>query len=437
MEQVRAKTAAELETCIAKFGDNALFRGQTAHYGEPGTPSLVTSFDRHGCMPSQMLKWGRYATNVLDVFIGEYEDRLGLVQALLQHYGWRSFYIDASSNAAVGAWFASHNYSDKTVIEMSEDCEERPVWLRKKMAQYNFEEGDGHLYILDRDMAARIGLVDLAALQISGYRPRPTAQSAWLVGPLRNKPLPTACYRAHIMAERAVLRDYAVAAGLTETNDLFPSVQEDPILHALLGLPWIEIEGVRDENFTIPAFNRVLDLPEYHESYVKIAWPRTAYFCRAKVGETFDSIEGDSVGGIAMTVPEIVLFGSADVKTPMRFPEVEALIAENGTIAFEIDELIQHANMGDMTLYQKGIGVMQRDADLFEVCELLVEHPGLEMTKAGFNRGWYYRRNADGLWIHEPHELECDCGDPKIHNRHISALHIAEAYLRNPKDFRD
>ncbi len=437
MNQVRANTVEELEQLIAKFGENALFRGQTAHYGEPGNPSIVTSFDRQGCIPSQMLKWSRYAGNVLDTFIGEYDDSLAMKQALLQHYGWRSFYIDCSTFAAVGAWFASHRYSDKTVIEMSEDCEERPVWLRKRMAQYDFEDGDGHLYILDKDEASSIGLIDLAALQIKGYRPRTTAQAAWLLGPLRNASLPLACYRAHVTAPRAVFRDYAAAGDLTETNSLFPPIQEDPILHALLGLPWLEIEGVRDEKFSIPAFHRALDLPEYQESFIKITWPRTAFFCRAKVGETFKSIEGDCVGGISIIVPDIVLFGSADVSTPLRFPNVEALVNEKGTIAFEIDELIQHASMGQTPLYQKGIGVMPRGNDLFEVCELLVEHPGLDMTRAGFNRGWFYRRGADGLWAREAHELECDCGEPKTHDGHISALHIVEAYLRNPSDFID
>lgn len=77
----------ELESAIAKYGDDALFRGQTAHYGDPNKPSVVTSFDRRGCIPSQMLKWSRYATNVLDVFVRDYDDPQGHNQALLQHYG--------------------------------------------------------------------------------------------------------------------------------------------------------------------------------------------------------------------------------------------------------------------------------------------------------------------------------------------------------------
>jgi hypothetical protein len=437
MDHVRVETVTELESALAKYGDDALFRGQTAHYGDPDKPSVATSFDRRGCIPSQMLKWSRYATNVLDVFIRDYDDPQAHNQALLQHYGWRSFYIDCSSNPAVGAWFASHKYSDRFVVEMSEDCEERPIWLRKRMAQYDFEDGDGHLYILDKVVCAQIGLVDLEALDIEDCRPRTSAQAAWLLGPLRRAPMPQPCFRAHITASRAVLRDYAAAHGLSETETLFPSVKEDPILHALLGLPWREIEGVRDKDFPIAAFERALDLPEYQESYVKIAWPRTAFFCGAKIIETLDSIEGDDVGGISVYVPDIVLFGSADKNTPMRFPKVEELVRENGTVAFEIGELFQHANMGHTTLYQKGIGVIPRGEDLFEVCELLVEHPGMDLTRAGLNRGWFYRRNGEGFWQREEHEQQCPCGDAKTHEGHVSALHITEAYLKNSKDFAD
>lgn len=435
MDQIVASTVEALTDIVARYGDQVLFRGQTRHFGEQGKPSVVTSFDRHGCIPSQMLKWSRYATNVLNAFLREHDDRLGLSQALLQHYGWRSFYVDCSASSFVSAWFASHTYTEKVTVEMSEDYEERPVWLRKRMAHYDFEEGDGHLYVLDKDVAARVGLVDLADLHIDGYRPRTTAQAAWLLGPLRDRAVPIACYLAHIIAPRAVLRDYAASVGLTQTSALFPSVKEDPILHALLGLPWIEIKGVRDKDFSIPAFHRALELPEYEESYVKIAWPRTAFYCGTTIAEAFKEIEGDSVGGIVVPVPDIALFGSGNKETPMRFPKVEALVNDNGTVAFEIDELIQHATMGNTTLYQKGIGVIPRGADLYEVCELLVEHPGLDMTRAGFNRGWHYRKGPEGTWAREPNDMDCDCGDLRTHGGHVSALQIVEAYLQNPGEF--
>ena len=119
----------------------------------------------------------------------------------------------------------------------------------------------------------------------------------------------------------------------------------------------------------------------------------------------------------------------------MRFPKIEELVRGNGAVAFEIDDIIQHANMGHMTSYQKGIGVVPYGDYLFELCELVLEHPGLDLTRAGFNKGWFYRRGEDGLWTRERHAEECDCGSAAVHDLHVSALHIAEAYLNEPEAF--
>lgn len=431
MEHFKVNSLEELEVLIEGFGENVLFRGQINHYGELGKPSVLTSFERKGCIPTEMLKWSRYAKNVLDVFIGEHINDFNYHQALLQHYGWRSFFIDCSSNPAVGAWFASHIYSSDFVNDLSEDYEERPVLLRKEFAQYDFEEGEGHLYVLDKALAGEVGLVDLAALTIEGARPRTAAQAAWLIGPVYKGCVPQHCFSAQITASRSVLRDYAAARGLNDTDALFPPVTEDPILHALLGLPWREIEEVRNPTFNLPVFRRTLSLPEYQDSFVKIAWPRTAFFRGGKVADTFETIDGDPVGGIVISVPNTVLFGTAAETMPLSFPNIEALVEKFGTVAFEVDELIQHANMGHLTIYQKGIGVIPRGDGLFEVCELAVEHPGLDMTRAGFNQGRYYRKGENGLWVRERHPQECNCGDSNVHGQHISALHIAEDFIKN------
>jgi len=437
LEHFEPRTVDELIALLAKFGGNVLFRGQTSHYEKDGKPSVDSSFHREGCIPSETLQWSRYVRNVLDVFIKPENDKLDFQQALLQQYGWRSFYVDCSSNAHVAAWFASHTYSDRRTCEMSEDFEERPVILCKKMAQYDFEEREGHLYRFDKSAAAMSGLVDLAALTIEEFRPRPVAQSAWLLGPLRGGSVPDTCFQARIKASRRVLREYAALGGFGDTNTLFPPEKEDPILHALLGLPWRKIESPRDPKFTIPVFKRALDLPEYQQASLKIAWPHTAFFSGTKISDSFRSIDGDHVGGIVLSVPNIALFGLADTNTPMRFPKVEVLVRENGTSCFEIDELIQYANMGHLTVYQKGIAVVPHEESLFEVCALFVEHPGLDMVRAGLNHGRFYRIESDGLWVREPDKRECDCGNDSIHNEHISALHIIEAFLESPEAFED
>lgn len=435
MEQVKANSLHELEEFIAKFGKDVLFRGQLNHYGEPGEPSIIASFDRYDCVPSETMKWIRYASKVLEVLIGDHVNDFAYVQALLQHYGWRSFFVDCSSSPAVSAWFASHKYTETTGIDMCEDCGENFLWERKKFARYDFEVGDGYLYAIDKSIAAKVGLVDLASLTIDGFLPRTEAQKAWLLGPTSGKPVPKECFVAQITANRSIFREYAALHGLTDTDSIFPPSTIDPILKALLELPWREIESLHDPEFQIPVFKRALELPEYQKSFEKIASPATAFYQGGKISEMFESIEtceGKLSGGKTISAPGVIIFGTADASTPLCFPKIEKMLEGKSYLAFEINEIIKHPSMGYDTVYQKGIGIITHTPDLFEVCELVVMHPGLQMTKVGFCPGWFYRRKYNGLWEREPHDNECDCGNNNIHKRHISALHIAEDLLHAP-----
>ncbi|BDC86964.1 FRG domain-containing protein [Aeromonas caviae] len=435
MEQLHASSLHELEEFIAKFGKDELFRGQLNHYGEPSEPSVIASFDRHDCIPSETMKWMRYASKVLEVLIGDHVNNFAYVQALLQHYGWRSFFVDCSSSPAVSAWFASHKYTETLGIDMCKDCDENFLLERKKFAQYDFEEGDGHLYVIDKSIAMNIGLIDLASLTIDGFLPRTEAQKAWLLGPTSGKKVPKECFVAHITANRSIFREYAALHGLTNTDSMFPPATVDPILKALLELPWREIESLRDPAFPVPVFKRALELPEYQKSFEKNASPATAFYQGRKISEMFDSIEtceGQLTGGQIISAPEVIIYGTTDASTPLYFPKIEKMLEGKNYLAFEINEIIKHPSIGYNTVYQKGVGIIAHALDLFEVCELVVMHPGLKMTKVGFSPGWFYRRESNGLWEREPHGNECNCRNDNIHKRHISALHIAEDTLRAP-----
>jgi hypothetical protein len=426
MELAEAKTVDELRGLIARLGDRVLFRGQTAHYEKDGVPSIVTSFDRHGCIPPVMLKWSRYAHNLLDTFIGPEAYSQDFSQALLQHYGWRSFYIDCSASAAVSAWFASHRYSDKRMVELSEDYEERPMFLAKRRASYDFEEGTGYLYAISKEAAAKSpGLIDLASIHVADARLRTTAQRAWLLGPLRHQIVPQECLVMQITAPRSVFRDYATAEGFTDTNVLFPTREEDPILDALLSIPWKEVPLRKGG---MPGFHRGLDLPEYHDSFRKIASPETAFYRGEMIGDQKIKFPGKVVA-----VPEIVFFGSSfDEQIP--FPSLGKLFEEGVPVAFEIDDLVMHVP-SRVAEYQKGIVVSPHGDNLVEVSQLVVEHPGQDLAGAGYDVGWYYRIDDRGYWNREKNEKDCPCGRDVIHERYFRSLKIIEHFLANPKDF--
>ncbi|HAW2200185.1 TPA: FRG domain-containing protein [Escherichia coli] len=437
MEQFEVHNLDELNAIISQFDENVLYRGQNSIYGSFEEPAVKASFDRDECCDqSKMIKWIHYAESVLGSLVGDNADDDNFVQALLQHYGWRSFFVDCSTSPAVSAWFASHEYYEppNPVTEMCEDCYENPIRLEKRRATYNYKEGDGYLYILDKSIASNVGLVDLAVISSKGARLRTSSQCAWLLGPLKGKPVPQNCFLAQIKASRSLFKQFAELHGLTDTNSLFPSPAEDPILDALLGLPWHEIVGRRGILASIPVFSRTLSLPEYHDSYKKIAHPKIAFFRRSKIAGQFDSLEttrGVLTGGRIIAAPPLIIYGVANNRIPLRIPKIERLLEGNAYIAFEIDELIRYVNMGFDTVYQKGIGVVSHGPGLIEVCGLVVRHPGIIMLNAGFSPGLFYRRESDGSWVRELHSDECGCGNEKLHNRHLSALRIAEDLLKD------
>lgn len=82
LQNIKVNDLVGLKECLAAFGRGALFRGQTEHFGTLEQPSATTSFDRHGCIPSEMLRWSRYADEVLGAFTGQHSN-LVLNQTLL------------------------------------------------------------------------------------------------------------------------------------------------------------------------------------------------------------------------------------------------------------------------------------------------------------------------------------------------------------------
>ncbi len=433
MRTIKVHNLLTLKECLASFDQNVLFRGQTQHYGTAQQPLATTSFYRHGCIASEMLRWARYADEVLGAFTGQHSN-LALNQAILQHYGFRSFYLDCSDHAPVSAWFAGNRYSDKPAVELCEDCEENPLFLRKKMAIYEPAEGTGHLYVLDRAACEKVGLTDLTAIAIDGARTRAGVQRAHLLGPLRNAPLPQECFLAHITADCAVFRELAAEAGLASTGDVFPPSTEDPILDALLSLPWIPIPGMDNPVGDIPAFRRGIELPEYDDSFVKIASPTVAFYRGGKVEDFFKEVDGFS-GGIGVQVPEITMFGSPEVGFPRVYPKVMEILREHGGVVFEAPTLVKFPQQAGGLFYQKGLVLDLVEPNLVHLGALMVRHPGQEIDAAGANRGWFHRVGDDGVWRREPRFDDCPSGTDWPHERHLASLYIVEHFLTEPAEF--
>jgi hypothetical protein len=110
MQTIDCENLADLRRALDGLAPGALFRGQTREYQRSdGGPDIRTSFDRHGCIPNRMLKWWHYSRAILATYVKEFDGLTDLAtdQAILQHYGWRSFFLDATADPAVACWFAA------------------------------------------------------------------------------------------------------------------------------------------------------------------------------------------------------------------------------------------------------------------------------------------------------------------------------------------
>ncbi len=177
MKTLGFQTADEIAECFKSAGNGVLFRGQTKEYfGNDGRSHLSTSFSRKGCVPPLMLKCSHYGRAIIRSFVKNFDeqDDLATDQAILQHYGWRSFFIDATSNPAVACWFAGFASESKRVINLAEDCFEGPVRLVHESATYSEAPETGIIYVLSKKAlrSKELQAVDLAKIITSNGHPR-------------------------------------------------------------------------------------------------------------------------------------------------------------------------------------------------------------------------------------------------------------------------
>ncbi|TIT31067.1 MAG: hypothetical protein E5W65_30265 [Mesorhizobium sp.] len=426
MKKHTIATVEELKAVLAAFGPDALFRGQVRHFGTDDAPKMNTSFSRNGCIPPLMLRWSHYSGFILAALLGRDQREISteFTQAVLQHYGWRSFYLDASSNPAVSAWFASHAFSGSRSIELCEDCFEAPVFLVKLMAKYAYEEGTGFLYVLSKEAMAKrgLGLVDLSSIELPDCRPRFHVQAAWLVGPLYED-LPVDCILATIQGPRSIFRALAQESGIVETGHLFPNTDEDPVLELLTSMPWQKMRLPNEKKKDLKFFQQAFEFPEYHDSFRKHNPPHIAYY------EGTPALAEKVAPDVRVfDVPEIVVYGFAD-PIAERFPRVAEIVQGEGRhFVFEIDSLVRRPGRLS-TEYLKGVAISKCDNSLFSVADFAVDHPGRQMAGCGINMGWHYRIEDDGRWVREVTPDDCPCENNSIHQHHLSMLTILEDRL--------
>jgi hypothetical protein len=432
MDTIDCQDVEALERALEALAPGSLFRGQDREYlRQDGGPDLRTSFTRHGCQPARMLKWWHYSRTILATYVKAFDglSDLAIDQAILQHYGWRSFFLDATSDPAVACWFAANRYKTEPCGEMIEDCWEDPVFVRRERAWYEPAQGEGCLYAISRKAlrAHDLQAVDLLEITTREGQHRCAAQSAFMVGPLQ-KNLPDDCVTTRIRAPNSVFAAYAARSAELTAERLFPGPQTDPVMAALLSIPWVKIElegGDVDDGFGIDFFNRGLPLPEYGARGLRRLGSSSAFYRRFWLADTVKP--GTRFGETAFFLTEETLFhGTAT--GDMRFPRLTELAREHNGVAVEIDGLVRHPYGGRGSAYTKGIYVEAQPDGSILLTELQTEHPGARPAGFGITRGMYFKPDADGVWTRVDHPEQCDCGKVLHHAHHLTvAEHFEHA----------
>lgn len=427
MESFRADNLNTLKARLAVYGDAFLFRGQTREHNLPdGTPNLTSSFSRLGCIPPKMLKWAFYTDELLrrGGFDVARPDALAFVQGLLQHYGWRSFFVDLTADAAVASWFASHVFEAQSRYQLCENATEQPVMLRLQTANYNDHLGDGQLYVLNKDAlrAANHELVNIVDELTTDCPSRFHTQKAWLASIYRHQTrLEPAAIVARIEAPAAVFREHAQSANLDSTNSVFPSPEEDQLLANLLGLPRLRIPL---PGAPFPFYQRSLDIPEYQDSFTKHLPPSTALYTPFWISDAV----AESGNETWIHVPEEAFYGNIEIGEPT--PRVCEFLTLNAVTNFETDELICYPTMDNNITYEKGISIRRKAENLFEICSISIDYKSDRLVGIGVSRGYMYEL-VKSRFVRKPSELDCPCGDPARHALHLRALAVIDDMLNS------
>lgn len=416
---------------LEPLAGSALFRGQDQHHvTDDSEISFSPSFRRLACVPTLMFRWTYYAQSVLRALQGpegtsaptEY------VQAILQHYGWRSFFLDVSASSFVASWFAGHRYSRDIRMEMTEDCFETPIILGHLIGDYEKFNGEGHLYVFRRKLLTELnfGLVDLEAITINdNARYRFAIQKAWLIGPL-TKNLPGHCAIAHVSAPAKVFREYASFANLDSIHSVFPDRSEDPILDLLLSVPW-EIMPKIDNR--IEGYVRGLQIPEYDFKDSKRYTSKVAFFRPFWIADNRGPKDSPFSGATFIRMPQDILFARRE-NTPIALPRLYDLLREKKSIAVEANGLLAYPEFSRQVSYGKGVFLILEQDKLVQVCEISVDYEGRVLSGAGITRGWFYEIQDSGDWKRTPYEGECPCNNRGRHEQHLVMAFVADSMLR-------
>lgn len=131
-----------MKKILSKYRHERLvFRGQVKDY--PLVPSMYRGRGGFGCIPKLTTNWGVCAKRLIARFKKTVSSQIE-IEAIMQHYGYRSFFVDVTFDPEVALWFALHKFESKRT----------PLYVDKQLRSAIFQwskyrpSNRGYLYVI-------------------------------------------------------------------------------------------------------------------------------------------------------------------------------------------------------------------------------------------------------------------------------------------------
>jgi hypothetical protein len=265
MDAIQVRDSAELlsitKEIAGKFSNSRiLFRGQTSD--RTIVPSIfrgkTEASDKFpGCIPSLTANWSVLAEKIMREF-REGDSAWIETQAVMQHYGYRSTFVDVTSSLDIALWFALHKFTSYKA----------PVFINNKLRSAVFQcssyvnSNKGYIYFLKLPDESDQQYIDLTQVMPSTAG-RIHSQKAG--GIVCSSERPTA---DNLIIAKVELTDegwYKGSKSDLPLSELFPSPRIDLFYRKMCSIPYY-ITPQR-ENMRIPIGHPLLGMfPIYAQS---------------------------------------------------------------------------------------------------------------------------------------------------------------------------
>ncbi|MEN3942725.1 FRG domain-containing protein [Prosthecobacter sp. SYSU 5D2] len=418
----------EFSQALNLWGDDVIYRGQVKHYTKDNTTSITTSFKRNGCHPPSMQRWLHYCGEALHSLncVEDTEDiAMEWIQALLQHYGWRSFYIDVTKDISVAAWFACNVYESKNFVNLEEDCNEVGVLSIVNKAHYVPSVKDGYIYVISKNALNKcgVGVIDLCLIEPNDFKPRYSCQKGLLIGPCDE--LPPETILDVLKVDLEVLKSISKQHAL---DNLFPGRDKDVIYKILLSVPFTPLPST--DSSRIAVYRRALQIPEYDFRFTKINSSNVAYYSGEMIFK-----EPDEIADIIVHASGFLLYHTT-IDIDDDISGLLSLLGGGGKLIVECSDLLRLPPFHDSPLYIKGAHLQLFENGDICISGMSVQQSGTQITSMQIDNGWYYRQVNNRL-IKVPDPRDCPCNYKRRHLLIVTILKKANLDLVNGKIFFD